>query len=304
MLSKFWESIGSDLAERWLEYIFGPAFLFWTGGCGIYVWKTGWQTVVSDLQALTPVQQGASIIAALLILVFSSIVLDALHFPILRLLEGYWPWPFKYLGLGSIALRKRYFKKKYNQLRQLKVKEGKGELSPAEEQKLTQLETWAHWRPAKAAELLPTALGNILRARERSPERRYGLDAVVCWPRLWSLLPEIVRKNLVVARSSLENLVELWFWGLLFLIWTVWTPWALLVGLLWMILAYGMALQAAMAYGDLIEAAFDLHRMELYDALGWPRPKNSAEEKRMGTQLTEFLWRGTMPESLEYEHPE
>ena len=43
MLSKFWESIGSDLAERWLEYIFGPAFLFWAGGCGIYVWKTGCQ---------------------------------------------------------------------------------------------------------------------------------------------------------------------------------------------------------------------------------------------------------------------
>ena len=39
MLDKFWESIGSNLAERWLEYIFGPAFLFWAAGLGIYVWQ-------------------------------------------------------------------------------------------------------------------------------------------------------------------------------------------------------------------------------------------------------------------------
>ena len=29
MLDKFWENIGTNVAERWIEYIFGPAFLFW-----------------------------------------------------------------------------------------------------------------------------------------------------------------------------------------------------------------------------------------------------------------------------------
>ena len=77
MLSKFWGSIGSDLAERWIEYIFGPAFLFWAGGFGIYVWQTGWQEVFTDMQALTPVQQGAILILVLLILVFSSVALNA-----------------------------------------------------------------------------------------------------------------------------------------------------------------------------------------------------------------------------------
>ncbi len=304
MLSKFWESLGSNLAKRWIEYVFGPAFLFWAGGFGIYTWKTGWQEMLTYLQGLTQLQQGAGIVSALLVLVFSSLVLNALRFPILRILEGYWPWPFHYLGLGIIELRKKFFKKKYGQLRELKAKESTEELSSAEQQKLSELDTWAHWHPVQAAGLLPTALGNIMRARERGSERKYSLDAVVCWPRLWSLLPENVRDDLVDARSSLERMAELWFWGLLFLIWNFWTPWALLIGLLWMVLAYGMALQVTMAYGDLIEAAFDIHRMKLYDALGWPRPKNRAEEKKMGAQLTEFLWRGTMPGNLEFEHPE
>jgi len=39
----------------------------------------------------------------------------------------------------------------------------------------------------------------------------------------------------------------------------------------------------------------DLHRMALYEALGWPRPKDSDEEKALGRRLTEFLWRGTDP---------
>ena len=32
MLDKFWESLGEDLAKRWVEHLFGPAGLFWLGG--------------------------------------------------------------------------------------------------------------------------------------------------------------------------------------------------------------------------------------------------------------------------------
>jgi hypothetical protein len=123
---------------------------------------------------------------------------------------------------------------------------------------------------------------------------------VICWPRLWPLLPENVRTDLTNARSSLDRLVELWFWGLLFLLWAFWTSWAVIIGLLWMVMTYGMALQSAMAYGDLLESAFDLHRFSLYDAMNWPRPKNTQEEKVLGAQLTEYLWRGTLPKKLTY----
>jgi hypothetical protein len=293
MLDKFWESIGTNLAGRWLDHIFGPAFLFWAGGLGLYAWQTGWQALLTDAQALTQFQQISWIILGLLVLVFSSLLVQAIRFPVLRLLEGYWPWPFTYPSSWIVAARKRFFNKRYEELRHLKASEEKGTLSAGQPEKLARLEEWAHWYPAQSDDLLPTALGNILRARERTPGRKYGLDAVICWPRLWPLLPEIVRTDVSTARSSLDRMVELWFWGLLFLAWTVWTPWAAVIGMLWMIITYGMAIQAAMAYGDLFETAFDLHRLSLYDAIGWSRPASIKEEKGQGKQLTEFLWRGT-----------
>jgi hypothetical protein len=305
MLNKFWESIGSNIAERWLEYIFGPAFLFWAGGLGLYAWKTGWQTVLKNAQALTPFQQGIWIVLSLLVLIFSSVLMQALRFPILRLLEGYWAWPFNYFGLGIVALRKPYYQKKYTELRDLmKALEDKENLDSRQREKLTRLDLWAHWQPVTSQDLLPTALGNILRARERAPERKYGLDAIICWPRLWHLLPENVRTDLANARSSLNRLAELWFWGLFFMLWFFWTPWAAVISLLWMLVAYGMACQSAMAYGDLLESVFDLYRFLLYDAMNWHRPKNNQEEKEVGTQLTEYLWRGILPGKLTYNRKE
>lgn len=301
MLDHFWESMGSKLAERWLEYIFGPAFLFWAGCLGLYAWKTGWQTVLQSVQSLTPFQQGGWLVLALFLLAFSSVLMRAIRFQILRLLEGYWPWPFNYLGLGIVALRKPSYHKKYDELRRLmKDSEEPGKLSAIQREKLNSLDLWAHWQPVSAKDLLSTTLGNKMRARERSPERKYGLDAIICWPRLWPLLPENVRSDLANARSTLDRLAELWFWGLLSLLWAFWTPWVVIISVLWMAITYGMACLAAMAYGELLEAVFDLHRFLLYDALGWPRPKDTQDEKVVGAQLTEYLWRGTLPALVTY----
>lgn len=301
MLDKFWENIGTNVAERWIEYIFGPAFLFWAGGFGFYAWRVGWQQFLDKAQALDQFQQGSWIILTLLILVLSSVIMQAIRFPILRLLEGYWPWPFNYLGLGVIALRKPYFQKRYAELRKLiKISEEQGKIETEYSEKLIELEDWAHRHPSRSNDLLPTALGNILRARERSPENKYGLDAVICWSRLWPLLPEHVRTDLASARSSLDRLAELCFWGFIFILWTYLTPWAAIIGLIWILMAYSMACQSAMTYGDFLETAFDLYRFLLYDAMGWPRPKNIQEEKKLGAQLTEYLWRGTSPDTIIY----
>lgn len=303
MLDKFWGSIGSTVSERLLEYIFGPAFLFWAGGIGLYVWATNWQQVLNNIQSLNQFQQGSWIILTLLALAFSSALIQAIRFPVLRLLEGYWPWPLNYLCTAIIALRRPSFQKKNAELRRLATVavEDQSKLTTVQRERLSELDSWAHWHPVNSKDLLPTALGNILRAREYTPERKYGLDAIICWPRFWPLLPENMRTNLAHARSALDRLVELWIWGFLFLLWTVWTPWAMVVSLLWMAATYSMANQAAMAYGELLESAFDLYRFSLYDAMGWSRPRNSEEEKMIGAQLTEYLWRGTSQRPIKYK---
>ncbi|NPA26606.1 MAG: hypothetical protein GXO36_03260, partial [Chloroflexi bacterium] len=136
----------------------------------------------------------------------------------------------------------------------------------------------------------------------------YGLNAVLVWPRLWLLLPAETREILARAYRDLAAAVRGWGWGLAFLL--VWTPvttglawcfgrgWAWLgplaaigVGWVWMQQAYRLAVARAAVFGELVRAAFDLHRLQLYDALGWPRPKPE-EEVEAGKRLTAFLWRG------------
>jgi hypothetical protein len=298
MLDKFWETLGEKLAQRWLDYLFGPAFLFWAAGLGLYVWQLSWETVIAIVQSLDTPQQVTALVVALLVVFLSSLAMQAVHFPVLRLLEGYWPWPFNHLAFGIVSRSQNNFRRQYGRLRGLK--ENGKVLTAAEQDELARLEVWAHRHPPSEKDLLPTGLGNIMRARELASGRKYGLDAVVCWPRLWCTLPECERENLTTARAALNQQAELWLWGALFFVWTVLTPWALLISLVWMILAYRMAVQTAAVYGDLLETAFDLHRFALYDALGWPRPEDSEEEKTMGAQLSEFLWRGTTYNKIQY----
>jgi len=77
---------------------------------------------------------------------------------------------------------------------------------------------------------MPTRLGNLLRAAERKPLEKYGLDAILCWSRLWMLLPDAVKKDLQESRADLNNAARVWLWSLLFCGWTfvgenIWTTW-------------------------------------------------------------------------------
>lgn len=320
MLDKFWETLGQEMAQRWLDHLFGPAFLFWAGGLGLYIWRKGrdqveltwdvwkiWQhgldTVKLTWNGWEIHQQAAVILVALLAVFLSSLAVQTLQLPAIRLLEGYWPWPLKLLGPNFISRNRRVFVEKSKELQKLKAKEISKSITAEEQARLSQLEIWAHRNPATEKDLLPTCLGNLIRAREMASHRKYGLDSLVCWPRIWCLLPECLKGDLTSSRAALNHRAELWLWGLLFLVWTALRPLAVLISLAWMLLAYRLAMQAAEVYGDLVETAFDLHRFALYDALAWPRPRSNDEEKASGKQLTEFLWRGTHEGKISYKIP-
>ncbi|MFE4104896.1 MAG: hypothetical protein ACTS3T_15570, partial [Almyronema sp.] len=150
----------------------------------------------------------------------------------------------------------------------------------------------------------PTRLGNILRAAERKPSEKYGLDAVICWSRLWLLLPDAVKQDLQAARADLNSAARVCLWSLLFCGWALLSlqfdpkftinPLALwpLLGLLSARFAYQWAIAAATTYSELIEASFDLYRHLLYESLRWHLPADPAVERRVGAELTQYLWRG------------
>ncbi len=300
MLDEFWESLGEDLAKRWVEHLFGPAGLFWLGGVLLLALeqRVGEQAVAAWLN-LSAWVQGALAVIAIAGVVGSALLMRLFVFPLLRVLEGYWWRPLRMWVTRRLAKR---WQKRYERARALKKRESEA-LTEAEQLELIELEGWLHQYPRRVVDLMPTGLGNLLRARELGPRDRYGLDAVVCWARLWGLLPGDLREDLMQARAALNRRVEAFGWGVLFLLWGCISLWAIPVGVVWMLIAYAQAVRAAGPYGELVETAFDLYRWRLYDVLGWQRPADSASEKTCGEALSEFLWRGTLKEPKRYLTP-
>ena len=159
--------------------------------------------------------------------------------------------------------------------------------------------------PRQDALGMPTRLGDILRAAERRPADKYGLDTIACWTALWLLLPAEAKTELVQARSALDNAARTWLWGALFVVWIPWTWLALPVAIVVPAVAYYVGiLTAATLFGELTVSAFDLYRFRLYDSLHLPRPSSPAlERSRDGSRVTRLLWTGLDEPGLQYVEP-
>ena len=298
MLPKFLESLGDTLAKEWVSKVFTPAFVFWFGGFLSWVLHApaNWNTLEQWLNQKTLVQPLTTLIVALVVIATSAIVIQQFELPVLRLLEGYWPrWlqPLRQRLIKGQRLKAERAEKHFQSL----ATKGIQNLAPEEADEYVQLDWQLKQTPTQSDRLMPTQLGNILRAAERRPLEKYGLEAVICFPRLWLLLPNEVKTELTEARARLNLMVRVWLWSLLFLMWSVWAWWAIPIGLLSAFLADRWMLDAAAIYGDLVESTFDLHRIALYKSLRFPLPKNPTEEQQTGRALTDYLWRGfTEPE--------
>ncbi len=145
MLDKFWEGFGEDLAGEWLKHVFSPAFLFWAGGLGFYVAQQDWQKVWNKLVGMQLVEQAGLLIAALIVLLLSSLIMKNLRFTILRLLEGYWPWPLGKLASLLADLQSKRFEGKEKKWNELKGKENT--LNRVQHRQLSSLEMSTRYFP-------------------------------------------------------------------------------------------------------------------------------------------------------------
>jgi hypothetical protein len=291
--AKFLEGFSGNLADEWIKTLFTPAFVFWLGGGLAALQRWGWDAAVVEFQKL---QEPLPLVLGILVLLTvaaSGFVVQQFDFTVLRLLEGYWPGWLTPLAGWLVKGQRRRFKRIDQQLQTLN-RQGLATLTPQEREAYIQADLDLGEFP-ELGRLLPTRLGNILRAAEDHCAAKYGLDAIICWPRLWLLLPEATKTELSQARQQLNGTVRIWVWGMLFLIWAplfgIWWPLPLGLGTAW--LAHRWLIQTARVYGDLIEAAFDLYRLQLYQAVRWPLPSTPAEERVLGQALTDYLWHGS-----------
>jgi hypothetical protein len=294
MLNAFWESLSGEVTSRWARHLLGPGLLFWALG-GLALAQRGDLALLwAEVSQRSGLEQTLMIAAAVLMLILSAALMQRLRLEWLRLLEGAWPAGLN--GLRDLLTRRLAHRIAREETRYQDLKQAEAALTPRQREELARLEMRLHYVPADPADYGPTRLGNILRAGERDSAYKYGLDALVCWPRLWLLLPAEARNDLAQARERLEEDAVLWGWGLLSLVWVALFPPLGLISLIWMVVAYNLALRSASVYADLIMATFDLYRHKLYTTLGWPLPPPGEAERTYGEKLSEYFWRGTLPE--------
>jgi hypothetical protein len=306
----------------------GLAIVWWSAnrvGVGERGWSAQLAQTARPLEELPAVGQVILVVGALILLTASALVADRLTVPVLKLLEGYWARP-RWLRRRLVARRWRHRQARAQAVSQLRTRRARGDLSLGELDELNKLKQQNRPDRERLEELrarsraftsddalalargeavlrstppieqltMPTRLGDILRAAEFRPSDKYGLDTAICWYPLWLLLPAEVKQEITQARLELDRAARGWLWGALFLVWTPWLWYlALPIGVLIPLLSYYVVmLNAGRLFGDLVETAFDLHWMALYDALHIARPHTAAETRDHGALVTRLLWQG------------
>jgi Domain of unknown function DUF11 len=143
---------------------------------------------------------------------------------------------------------------------------------------------------------LPTRLGNVIRGFEDYPKRQYAISAIPLWPRLiskidkdyaaatdeekssfdfmlnCSALSAILAALILfgsLARASAPDTVR---WG--------WRLGEVALFVLVSHLSYRAAVDAALAWGEMVKGSFDLYRWDLLKQLGFTQPPKTMEEER------------------------
>jgi len=276
------------LDKRFVLTAWLPAMLCWGGLGALVVTGIGW-SAAAQWWLRQPAQfQVVLFVLALAWTTFSAYLIGALIPAFIRIGEGYWPsWLKRFSARRkgkhqerqrSIAADPRLFARRYADY------------------------------PLRTDDVMPTRLGNILRAAEDHPLDRYEINAVVVWPRLYVLLPDSFVAAIAAAKTPLDLMSVIGALATVFAVCGttiagILLPWYAAVacfggGVAVMWLAYAGAVRAARPYAELIRAAFDVHRGLLLDALGLRRPRTYGEERRQWNQIC-HLWYQGAPEGPE-----
>lgn len=290
--------------RRVLSVHFAPCALFVTGVFALV--RAGSFSGRSDWDAVWPESPAAALGAALTVVVCASLLgllLQPFQVRAVRVLEGYWDrWP---LTAGLAGLLARWQRRRWKALhrRAAQVPDSdRGLRAGADAGRRL-----AAQPPAEV--LLPTALGNALRAGELTAGERYGLTTLSSWPRIYLQVSARMAEVLSSARDALDAAVNL-CWSFLALSTasalalhdepSVW--WLCGAGLLLAAFAYKGAVTAAQAYAGLMHVVYDLHRFDLLDALHLPLPADRSSEREVFSDVSE-MFAGLSREGREYDHP-
>jgi len=230
----------------------------------------------------------------------AALALSGLSHPITRTFEGYPLLVFnswralRLIPGAAIGIQRRMYD------RLLAVRQDKSR-PPGER-------AWAAWRldqlfPHDRNALLPTQMGNAIRAFEFHSNARWGLDGVTCWPRIEALLSDGERELHVDAKIDvyvfINGAVGAFVVGACLVIDKVvyvphpvwnWPLYAIPFVLGYVL--YKAAIDPTVNWGNVVRASIDLHRLELYEKLGVRSPRSFSDERQLAARLNKALLYG------------
>jgi hypothetical protein len=162
-------------------------FLLWSEEPTIY---PDWMALTQRIDSIS-IQDGILLVISIFLF---SLILQPLQLPLVRIIEGYW-------GNSKIAL--------------ILSKVGKSsEMARLKELELKPFDAEIHRRkterfPPLPERILPTALGNILRAAEDHVFVKYKLEAVAVWPLLYPILSEKSKEIVDSQRNQLDVTIRI-----------------------------------------------------------------------------------------------
>jgi len=305
---KFGDLVDSGVKELGVRFTFvsilPTALLFlyililvWSGAPG----KTpSFASAAAHVKAL---ESSNAIFLGLVVLALAAVT-QPLQLNMVRLLEGYWGYTRLARFFSDLAVGLQ--RKRRTLLKSAQCVQSTQNISAKKRGEMIAAAVKLRDFYPSDQNLLPTALGNVLRAAEENAGKRYGLDAVVVWPRLYPLISGSLSVVLRDQRNQLDIAARFCCMCLLGTVVTIgmlfhhglWN----LLALALLVLAWGSyraAIAAALAYGVNVQTAFDLHRFELYKALKLPMPKDRNTERAANRKLSLFLRQGK-PVNLQY----
>ncbi|MGB9940487.1 hypothetical protein [Methanosarcina sp.] len=233
MFQNYLGIVSENLSEEWRKLILSPpSFLFWGVTALLVFVNKGWDWEYLD-RFFSEISFGQGVLLVVggsLLIVVSSTIVEWFQIFFFRLLEGYyWDETIISLKLTSrikkeLEIKEKEFYKNYNELQENQKNNGSFKGNEIKNCKmLIELDNYLDNYPIDRNNLLPTRLGNLLRAAEEYPTIRYGLETFTVWPRLWMVLPDSARNlhNSVLEEVYKNTRIIIWsivatvIWGIL-----------------------------------------------------------------------------------------
>ncbi len=275
-----------------------PTFVF-TGVTGAVLASTVWGTAAATAwwQRIDLFTRVIVVLAYLVGVYFLAAAVASQWRGIVRLFEGY---PLRWLPgrLGKEPVGTRWHREQLDRI--------SGSGPPPRGRRLSAAVQAYYRYPGEEhrEEILPTRLGNILLAGERYAYDRYGVDAILFWPRLYPLLPETFQREYEGFIINHEFPLVVSFQSML--AGTVCAS-AILVaggspvafaatflgGVLLSYAAYCFALSSAEELAEQQRTAFDLYRDRLLEA--WPTVRDVADETEAFKIIHAFVYEDGPP---------